>query len=144
MVRQRMPRCIKHTEVYSPAVRASDADAGDPRAGQPDRNVHVLEDDPQEGQDRRDGRTVRGLDGVAALQRPRAARARARTCGGGGRGGSGGGGGRRAARQGVGDGKDCERGEEGGELGEHGGARGGMKEGKGGEVAWLGKTKSGW
>lgn len=130
--------------VYSPAVRASDTDAGDPGAGQADRNVHVLKNDPQEGEYWRDGGAVRRLDGVAALQRPSAARARTRTCWGGGRGGRGGGGGRRAAWQGVGDGKDCERGEEGGELGEHGGAGGGMKEGKVGEVVWFRKTKSGW
>lgn len=84
----------------SPAVGAADADAGDTRARQADGDVQVLNDDAKRRQDRRDGRAARGLDGVAALER--AGRARAR-----------------GLRRRGGDGKDCERGEGRGELGEH-------------------------
>ena len=82
------------------AVGAADADDGDGRARQPNERVHVLDDDPERREDLRRGGVARLLDGVAALDRARAAR-RGRVGGGGG------------------DGKDCEGGE-GGELGEHG------------------------
>lgn len=85
-----------------PGVAASHADDADGGAGDADRDVDVLEDDADGGQDGRDAQAVGRLNRLAALE-----------CAGR----AGAGLGRRA-----GDGKDCKRGERGessGGLGEH-------------------------
>lgn len=102
----------------SPGVTAADADTRDAGASQADGDVHVLEDDAESGEDGRYSCAAARLDGLAALECTGAARACASTAGGsrwsGGSRGRG-----RVVRGRGGDGKDCERDDGNGELGEH-------------------------
>lgn len=88
-------------QVYTPSVASAHTDAGDRGAPETDERVHILNDDAEAGEDRRNGRAVRALGGRAALERP----------GGAPRGG-------RALGRGGGGGKDCEGGD-GEEFCEH-------------------------
>ena len=77
------------SSLYSPATAAAYTDDGHRGAGQPDEGVDVLDNDADRREDGGGGGVGRLLDGLAALNRTRAARL-SRRVGGNGKDGGGG------------------------------------------------------